>query len=379
MLEVFEMERMQSTWENVVDYDLSESGVHPVTLRELIALGFDLDSALDTPLGYSQSNGTPELKARIAALYPGATDDQIEVTNGTSEANYVVALATLRAGDVAAFEIPNYYQLWGVPRSLGATVATFPLCADRQWEPDWPAFERAVTPKTKLLYVSNPNNPTGAILSADAMRRIVDRCEQTGTYLLADEVYQGAELTRPLTPSFWGMSDRVIVSSGLSKAYGIPGVRIGWIVGPRDIVATCWSQHDYITISPNKLSDRIAQTAVRPDVRTHLYARTRTILAENLPIFQTWVAQFGDALHFVPPEAGAIAFVRYNPEALGNLPSVTLADRLRRTQSTLIVPGLHFGLEHHLRFSLGPRPEYLTAGLRRVSTIVGRPVQDPPV
>jgi aspartate/methionine/tyrosine aminotransferase len=367
VLEVFQMERMQSTWENVVDYDLSESGIRAITLRELVELGFDLDAALDTPLSYSQSNGTVALRERIAALYPGATPDHIEVTNGTSEANYVVALATLRPGDVAALEVPNYYQLWGVPRSVGATVATFPLCLDRQWEPDWDAFDRAVTPRTRLVYISNPNNPTGAILSGEAMERIVERCDHAGTYLLADEVYQGAELDRPLTPSFWGMSDRVIVTSGLSKAYGIPGVRIGWVVGPPAVVATCWSQHDYLTIAPSKLSDRIAQVAVSPDVRSRLYSRTRAILKDNLPLMSRWVARFGNAMRFEPPQAGAIAFLGYDPPAFGSLASADIADRIRQEQSTLIVPGSQFGLENHLRIWLGGRTEFLTTGLARVA------------
>src|SRR5947207_14171833 len=173
-IELFQMERMQSTWENLVEYDLSESGVRPLTLRELVAMGFDLDEFLDQPLGYSQSNGTIDLRERIAAMYPGARVDQIEVTNGTSEANYLVALSQLTAGDGFAMELPNYMQMPGIARSLGATVRTFRLAPDfarratsrprrnasrgggqgKHWEPDWGECERAVTPGTKLLYVS---------------------------------------------------------------------------------------------------------------------------------------------------------------------------------------------------------------------------------
>src|ERR687895_2930407 len=134
-IELFEMERMQSTWENVVDYDLSESGVRPLTLRELIEMGFDLDAFLDQPLGYSQSNGTIELRERIAAIYPGADVEQIEVTNGTSEANYLIALSQLRPGDAVAMELPNYMQMPGVARSLGADVQGFRLTEESSWEP----------------------------------------------------------------------------------------------------------------------------------------------------------------------------------------------------------------------------------------------------
>ena len=363
----FEMERMQSTWENLVEFDMSESGVRPVTLRELTALGLDLEAALDLPLGYSQSNGTIPLRERLAAVYPGATVDHIEVTNGTSEANYLVALALLQPGDEMAMEIPNYMQLWGVPRSLQAPVRTFHLRPDAGWEPDWEEFERAVTPKTRLLYLSNPNNPSGAVLSDAAMARIVRRCEETKTVVLADEVYLGAELEGERTRSFWGMSPQVVVTSGLSKAYGIPGVRIGWIVGPPALVETCWSQHDYLTIGPNKLSDLVARAAVTAENREHLYARTGSILRANLPIIRDWAAGFGGLLEFNQPKAGAMALVRYRAE----VPSLELCERIRVEQSTLVVPGIHVGLEGYLRIWYGGRPEYVTEGLRRIGAVLG--------
>ncbi|HEX2452141.1 MAG TPA: aminotransferase class I/II-fold pyridoxal phosphate-dependent enzyme [Vicinamibacterales bacterium] len=362
MIEPFAMERMQSTWENLVDYDMSESGVRPLTMRELVEMGFDLDSFMDQPLGYSQSNGTIELREAIAAIYSGASVDHIEVTNGTSEANYLVALSQLRPGDDVAMELPNYMQMPGVARSLGATVRPFRLVQQSGWEPDWDQFERAVTPKTKLLYLSNPNNPTGAVLSDAAMRRIVERCEATGTWILADEVYLGAEIDRPRTESFWGMSDRVIVTSGLSKAYGIPGVRIGWIVGPTALVAECWTQHDYLTIGPNKLSDRIARVAVQAANRERCYARTREILSHNLPIARTWVDGFGGRLTWREPQAGAIALLKYDAD----VPSLQIAERVRVNQSTLIVPGSHVGLEGHLRVWLGGKEPFLREGLRRI-------------
>lgn len=361
-IEIFAMERMQSTWENLVDYDLSESGVRPLTLRELVEMGFDLATFLDVPLGYSQSNGTIELRERIAAHYPGATVDHIEVTNGTSEANYLIALSQLRPGDIVAMEAPNYMQMPGVARSLGATVRTFHLRQEGGWEPDWDEFDEAVTSRTKLLYLSNPNNPTGAVLSDEAMRRIADRCDRTGTWLLADEVYLGAEIDRPRTQSFWGMGERVIVTSGLSKAYGIPGVRIGWLVGPPALAADCWTQHDYITIGPNKMSDRIARVAVEPANRERCYARTGDILRHNLPVARDWVAGFGGLLSWREPQAGAIALLAY----AGDLPSVELAERVRCHRSTLIVPGAHVGLEGYLRIWIGGREDFLREGLRRI-------------
>jgi aspartate/methionine/tyrosine aminotransferase len=363
-IELFRMERMQSTWENLVEYDMSESGIRAVTLREMMGLGFDLEEMLDTPLGYSQSNGTVALRERLAALYPGATIDHIEVTNGTSEANYLLALSQLSPGDTFALEVPNYMQLWGVPRSAGAKVETFHLRphSTTGWRIDWEEFDRAVKPGTRLVYITNPNNPTGSVLSRSDMQRIVDMCEKAGAYLIADEVYQGAELAGPLTPSFWGMSDRVIVTSGLSKAYGIPGVRIGWIVAPPEVVAHCWMQHDYLTIGPNKLSDALARVAVEQRVREHLYGRTRAILSQNQPVVDDWIAGYGDFLTFIRPAAAAMAFLKYSSEE----PSEVVAEWLRANQSTLVVPGSHLGMEGYLRLWTGGKPEYLREGLRRV-------------
>ena len=236
-LELFEMERMQSTWENLVDYDMSESGVRPLTLRELVEMGFDLEAFLDQPLGYSQSNGTIELRERLAAIYPGADVEQIEVTNGTSEANYLVALSQLRPGDEVAMEVPNYMQMPGVARSLGATVRTFTPAPGHGLGAGLGRVRARRHRRTRLLYLSNPNNPTGSILSR--------RGDASGSSSAASRPARGFSPTRsisarrstaPRTASFWGMSDRVIVTSGLSKAYGIPGVRVGWMVGPRALV-----------------------------------------------------------------------------------------------------------------------------------------------
>src|SRR5579884_2365501 len=149
-IDQFEMERMQSTWENVVEMDLSESGVRPVTLAEMVEMGLDMDVIMKTPLSYSQSNGTIPLRELLTLQYPGATRDHIEVTNGTSEANYIVALTLLRPGDEVAFQVPNYMQYWGLPKSLGAQVNRFHLRIEHDWEPDWDEFDRAVNHKTRL-------------------------------------------------------------------------------------------------------------------------------------------------------------------------------------------------------------------------------------
>jgi len=361
----FDLERWQSTWENRVRYNLSESGVHPLSVRELLALAQSAaDPLLDVRLGYSQSNGTDALRERIAALYPGATPDQVLVTNGSAEANYVAALRVIESGDQVAMLLPNYLQLWGHVQNLGAQVRPFRLHEERGWAPDPAEIRAAIAPGTKLVVVTNPHNPTGHVL-ADAMRRaIIDRTAEVGAWLLADEVYMGAERDGNTTASFWGSYDRLLCVAGLSKAYGLPGLRIGWLVGPAPIVADAWARHDYTTIGPSGASDHLATLALQPAVRDRLLARTRAILRENYPVLEQWLKTFGPSFSWVPPQAGAICWVRYRSRVDGE----TLVERVRAGQSVLLVPGEHFGMPGYLRFGFGNEVPELRAALEATST-----------
>ena len=362
-IEIFEMERMHSTLENIVEYDLSQSGIMPVTLNNLVEMGLDMKELMNMPLGDIQSDGTQELKDLLCKIYPGAKQENIEVTNGTSEANYILALSQLINGDDFALEIPNYMQLWGIPRSLGVNVKTFSLNLEDNWEPNWDEFENAVNPNTRMVYISHPNNPTGSTLSDATRERIVKRCEEMDCYLLSDEVYLGAELEKERTRSFWGMSDKVIVTSGLSKVYGMPGVRIGWIIGPKKVVYDCWTQHDYTTIGPNKISDRITRIALKEENRAKLFSRARYSIQKNIKIFREWVAEFGDFFTFKEPDAGAICFLKYKAD----IPSVELCERILKNKNTLIVPGSHLGMEGYIRIWLGCGDETKwREGLKRI-------------
>jgi len=347
----FELERWQSTWENRVRFNLSESGVHPLSARELFELAAeDPDALLDTQLVYSQSNGTDLLRSRISALYPEASPDQILVTNGSSEANFVLCWRLIEPGDRVVVMVPNYLQTWGLVQNLGARVA--PL--------EYPADARtAITPGTKLVVITNPQNPTGEVLSPAARREIIEACRATGAWLLADEVYQGAELDGQLTESLWGTYERTIVVNGLSKAYGLPGLRIGWIVAPRPIIAEAWGRRDYTTIGPSPLSDRLASLALEPTTRAQILERTRLILATNYPVLHAWLKRFGSSFSWAPPHAGAICWVRFSSSAS----AIEIVEHLRTEHSVLLVPGEYFGSPGHLRFGYGDEREHLKEGL----------------
>jgi aspartate/methionine/tyrosine aminotransferase len=367
-VEQFAMERMQSTWENQVDFNLSESGVHPLTPRELLAQD-DLAVVLDQPLVYSQSNGTTALRSLIAQQYPGSTADHIQVTNGGSEANYIVSWRLIEPGDDVAMLVPNYMQTWGLVRAFGATVKQWPLVEDRnagRWRPDLDALSKVVSERTRLIVICTPNNPTGARLTTNELDEIGRIADRVGAWVLSDEVYRGAELDGQETPSMWGRSERVIVTSGLSKAYGLPGLRIGWIAALPSFVASTWSYHDYTTIAPGALSDRLARVALDPARRTALLERTRGILRSNLPIIEGWLRDHAPMFSWLPPEAGAIVYVRYNYA----INSTELVTRLRDEKSVLIVPGDHFGMDGYLRLGFGERPDYLNQGLERLHQLL---------
>jgi aspartate/methionine/tyrosine aminotransferase len=367
-LEQFAMERMQSTYENQVEFNLSESGVRPLTPRELVEDAASLDGLLDQPLVYTQSNGTIELRRLIASMYPGAGVDHVEVTNGGSEANFITTFNLVEPGDEVVMLVPNYMQTWGLAKGFGGTIKPWRLVEDPEagrWRPDVNELEQLVTPRTRLIVICNPNNPTGARLTASELDAIARIADLNGSWILSDEVYRGAEIDGIETPSMWGRSPRAIITSGLSKAYGLPGLRIGWIVAPPSLVASLWSYHDYTTIAPGALSDRLARVALQPERRARLFERTRGILRRNLPLIETWLTDAG-GFRWTRPEAGAIVYVRYDYP----INSTTLVTRLRQEKSVLIVPGDHFGMDGYLRLGFGEPPEYNRAGLDRLKDLL---------
>ena len=363
----FVMERLLSKWENQVDYNLSESGVHPATVRELIPEPEQVEQLLSTEFVYSQANGIPELRERIAALYPGATSENVLVTVGCIEANLISLQTLLEPGDEIAVMAPNYMQVWGAAQNLGMVVRTFDLSSDRKWELDVDSLNHAVTKRTKLIAVCNPNNPTGHILSSAEMDAVVTAADRVGAWILADEVYSGAErLTDEQTPSFWGRYDKVFANNSLSKACGLPGLRVGWIVGPPTEVDEAWARHEYLTISVATLSNQLAAVALSPEVRPKLVQRTRDYIRRGYPIFEEWMQSHGDLLSIVPPDAAAIAFPRYELE----VNSTTFVERLIKEKSALVAPGDHFGVDRHLRISFGLPAEYLRGGLERIHQLL---------
>ena len=358
---IFELERVQSLYENTVEYNLTESGFHPFTLRELLTPE-QLKQVEETVLGYGQTNGSLGLRQRIAALYPGQTAENVLVTNGSSEANLVTCHTLVDRGDEIVMMVPNYMQIWGVAEEMGAVPVAFHLREEDRWAPDLDELRKVVSDRTRLITVCNPNNPTGYTLSESEMREIVAIAERVGAWVHADEVYRGAELDGVERPSFIGLSERVIVSGGLSKAYAMPGLRLGWMVGPEETIATSWAFHDYTTITAGILSNQIGEIALSPELRPRVLERSRSMLRRNLELTIDWVRSQGDLLRFVPPKAGGMAFMHYDLE----INSSELADWLRTEKDVFILAGDCYGMDRFFRIGIGAEEEYLVAGLDRV-------------
>ena len=369
--EPFAIERLQSIWEHRVAWNLGESGVHPLRVEELAESDADRLAVLRQPLSYTQTNGTPELRASIAAMYPNTSPEQVLVTNGGSEANCVTLLALVAPGDAIVVMTPNYMQVLGFARGLGAVVTPWPLVEDTaatppRWRPDLDALRALVSEQTRAIVLCNPNNPTGARLRAAELDEICAIAGRVGAWVISDEIYRGAELDGVDTPTVIGRYDRAIVTSGLSKAYALPGLRIGWVTGPPELVEELWGIRDYTTIAPGAINDCLARVALAPARRELLLARTRGILRTNYPVLRRWIERRSAALSHIPPEAGAITLVRYAyPTG-----STALIERIRTEQSVLVVPGDHFGMDGYLRIGFGCDPELLVAALERVGDVL---------
>ena len=213
--EVFELERNQSLFENEVDYNLSESGVHPLKLSEILT-NEEQKQILNTELFYGYTNGTPALRNMIAKMYGGPIGpDNVLITSGSAEANFLAVMSQLEPGDEMIYMLPNYPQLLGLARSFGIEVKELFLHQDLGWQVDEDELKSLVTSKTKMIAVCNPNNPTGSIMKETIMDEVINICEENDCWLLSDEVYRGAELDGKECRSFVGATKKTVVNLSL--------------------------------------------------------------------------------------------------------------------------------------------------------------------
>ena len=364
--EEFQLERNQSTWENKVDYNLTESGVHPGTIKSLFDSDF-IQKIENTEITYGFTEGSPELRESISSIYPGAVIENIQAFNGSAEANMVAIMTLIEPGDEIVYMMPNYLQIYGFARGLGAEVKTFHLKESLDWKPDLDEINSIVSEKTKLICICNPNNPTGSVLSKEAVYKIGEIAQKFDSWILSDEVYRGAEIDGNECNSFWEIGyEKTIVNCGLSKAYGLPGLRLGWSISNTEYIKQCWANHDYTSISIGRLSDLIGAHVLHPDNRLKTLSQIRECLINNLQIFKNWINGFGDHFRFIVPQAGAMAFVGYD----WSINSSALVEKLRDETSVMLVAGDWYGMDHYLRFGYGAKSSDLKEALDRISPVL---------
>ncbi len=228
------------------------------------------------------------------------------------------------------------------------------------------SLKRALTPKTNVILITNPNNPTGSVLTATEMDAVVGIASEAGAWLVVDEMYRGAEVQGGTTPSFWGRYEKVVITSGLSKAFSLGGLRTGWVVAPPKLIEELRIRLDYLSVTPSLLSDHLGTIVMEPQRRESILGRKRRIIRKNLTPVEEWFLKRDDLFTYVRPEAGAFVYCEYK------LPinSTELVNRLRVEQSVLLTAGDQHGLDKGIRTGFGYGVEKTLKGLARAEALM---------
>ena len=359
----FALEHYQSQWERTVEMNLADSSVQCLRTDEWLSPE-EQAAYLRTPLYYPEVNGTAELRRRIASLYPAATAANVLVTVGAAQATKLICETLLTPADDVVVITPGYRQVWGLAANTGCTVREVPLDEANGWRFDADALDAAMNARTKLVAVVNPNNPTGTVLTEADMARVIAACARVGAWLHADEVYAGTEHDGVAsTPTFWGRYDRLVCTNSLSKAYGLAGARIGWVVASDAMIEALWRRHEYDVIAASAPGMALAEVALQPEKRRWLFDRQQGLTRDGWGVMREWLTRHGTTFSIASSSATAIAFVKYAHAAS----SFAVAEHIRQTGSTLVAPGEYLGAPGHLRVTLGYAPQKVQAALERIA------------
>jgi aspartate/methionine/tyrosine aminotransferase len=353
-----ELEIWFDKYQYAIDYDIGESAVKTLSVKDI---DIDLNKIL---LRYGYHSGRPDLRDALAEQYPGLSGDHIIVTTGASEANFVVISALVKPGDHVVIEHPNYPSLYEVPRSLGCDVSLFTLKFENRFRPDLDELEKMITPQTKLVSLTHPNNPTGSMISEKDLHRVVELVESYDTFLLFDETYRHMASGEKLLPPAASLSPNVISIASMSKCYGLPGIRMGWLATKSPfILDSAVAIREQLSISNNSLSEEIALSVLRRKDKFLTDARSR--IEPNRDLVADWMSKQTD-FEWVYPEVGVVCFPRIRedvdvkPEEVYRL----LAEKYR----TFVVPGRCFEMdERHFRIGYGADLEEIQTGLENLN------------
>lgn len=354
------LEEWFDRYQYAIKYDIGESAVKYHVLHEL---NIDLGAV---PLRYGYHMGRPDLRELIAGQYEGLSVEDIIVTSACSEAIFAFNAAILRPGDHAVIEHPTYPSLYEIPRSLGCEVSLLTLEFENEFLPDIERLKSLITPKTKYLNLTHPNNPTGSVISRNILEQVISLAEERDLYLLVDETYRDLSYDRPL-PAAASLSRKAISISSMSKCYGLPGIRIGWLAAQdREIVRRVLAVREQVTIANNALSEEIAVSVLQK--RREFLDRAKKHLQANLEVVSSWMEKRRE-LEWILPRAGVVSFPRIKsagirePEKLFRL----LVEKFQ----TFVVPGRCFEMDNRFfRLGFGGEREEIESGLANLAKAI---------
>ncbi|WP_210528204.1 aminotransferase [Rubellimicrobium arenae] len=366
----FDVEIWMNEWETRCELNLAETCVESLTLAELLELSgrgsADLADLLPLKMTYGAIEGSDRLRDAVAALYDHQDRGNVLVTHGTIGANALVHQALVGPGDRVVAVVPTYQQHYSIPQSLGADVRLLHLREENGYLPDLDELRALVTSGTRLIALTNPNNPTGALIDRPLLEGIAAVARDAGAWVLCDEVYRGTDQEGAgLTASMADIYERGISTGGMSKAFSLAGLRLGWIVGPRSVTEAAMIHRDYNTISVGVLDDHFAALAL--ESRDRILARSQAITRSNLAHLSTWVEQ-EPLISWVRPRSGTTALLRYDLP----MSSRDFCIGLLRETGVMFTPGSALGMEGQVRIGYANGPEVLRAGLARVSEFLAR-------
>lgn len=368
-IDPFKVEIWMNEWETRCDYNLAETCVASITIAELLQLcgrnSEDLSDLLPMKMTYGAIEGSIRLRTAISSLYDHQSIDQITVTHGTIAANALLYKALVSRGDHVVSIVPTYQQHHAIPGSIGADVDILRLQASDGFLPDLDALRQMVTPATKLIVLTNPNNPTGALIEVSMLQYIAQIARDVDAYVLCDEVYRGTGQTGDgMTPSIVDVYEKGIATAGMSKAYSLAGLRVGWIVAPKDVMEQVMIHRDYDTISVGMINDHFAAMAL--ENKAAILTRSQQITRTNLTLLDAWIAN-EPRVSWVKPRAGTTAMLQINAPTT----SRTFCIDLLQQTGVMLTPGDAFDMEGYVRIGYANNTEILTEGLSRLSDYLG--------
>lgn len=365
----FAVEEWMNAYETGARYNIAETCVDSISLDELFELsGTHKESFLNKlcarRLTYGYIEGSPDLKEGIAALYHTIRPDEIVPAHGASGANHHVFYSLINPGDKVISIMPSYQQLYSIPASLGAKVEILHLKKENSYLPDLEELEKMARGGVKMICLNNPNNPTGALMSPEILKKVVDIAKKSDAYLLVDEVYRHLTQDDEWQPSIVDMYEKGISTSSMSKVFSLAGVRLGWIAThDKDALKQFWSHRDYNLISCGMIDDTIAALALAS--KNQILERNKKIIRENLDILDHWI-QKEPRLSYVKPKAGTTALVYYDFP----IDSYTLCRRMYGSCGTFVTPGDCFDEPRSMRIGYAADRDTLKKGLQAMSTFL---------